>query len=168
MLIITKTNMNELVIRRFNENDLDKTYEMIQKALSISNINKIYEKKIISRWSNVYTKQYIIGTSHLRHFYVAEIDGNIVGTCTIHKDGDKGYISCVYTDPEVQGKGIAKTLLGTVLQDEVCNEVDSVILHAVLSAVTFYKRMGFHFLDEMPVIILDSGVEVVTMEKTLR
>lgn len=159
--------MSELIIRRFKEDDLDKAYNMIQKALSTAVLRKVYEESKVSIWRNVYTKQYIKGFSLLRHLYVAELDNDIVGTCTIHKDFDKGYISCVYINPDIQGKGIGRSLIEKVLSDEVCNEVDVVYLHAVLSATKFYKKMGFDFIEEIPTIICDSGIEVVHMEKTV-
>ena len=52
-------------------------------------------------------------------------------------------------------------------KDEISINAGKMFLHAVLTAIKFYEKMGFRFEEECPEIILDSGVEVVTMVKEL-
>ena len=160
-------NEESVQIRRFTESDLHGVHETIMKSLYSDLLAKVYEPSKFIIWRDVYTPKYILGLSKMRHLYVAVYKEQIVGCAAVSQDKSMAYIGCVYIDSDYQGLKIGKKLMSALEKDEISINAGKMFLHAVLTAIKFYKKMGFHYEKEYPEIILDSGIEVVTMVKEL-
>ena len=51
--------------------------------------------------------------------------------------------------------------------DEISRKTGVLYLHAALSATKFYKRMGYSYQDEPPVVIIDCGLDFIALEKKI-
>ena len=87
----------------------------------------------------MYTKKCILGYSKLRHIYVADYDGKVVGCAAVPPVDSMAYISCVYINNNYQGMGIGKKL-----------KAGKMFLHALLTARKFYEKLGFHIEGGLP------------------
>lgn len=159
--------MSEVYVRRYEERDLDNVYEMIKKAFLTPALDKVYEDHVKAFWQSEYTRENIVGSAERTHFYVAELDGEIVGSGAIGIDGEQAYISAVFINPFVQGKGIGTKIIHALEQDEICETYKKLYLTASLSAGKFYKKLGYTFKHDVPEIVLDGCLDVVYMEKEL-
>ncbi len=87
-------------------------------------------------------------------FYVAEVDGKIVGTTSLFKglmDRDSGYIGYTNVEPDYQGKKYGKRLLRRAIDRATEDGIERVDLHTWggnLKALPLYKKMGFHWVPE--------------------
>ncbi len=158
----------ELIIRRYEEKDLDGIFEMIGKAFTTPILDRVYEDEVKTYWLGEYSKEYIAHCAAENRLYVAELDGKIVASGAVGiyvEEPDKAYISAVFTDPTVQGKGLGSRMMQTLEQDEFTQRFDTVYITAALSAARFYQKLGYTFKFDVPVIILDGILDVVYMEK---
>ena len=157
----------QVLIRRFEESDVDDVYETIFKSLYNNGLKKIYEPVKFKIWEDVYTPKYIIGLAKTKHFYVAVYKEKVVGCAAVSIVESVAFIECVYINTDYQGLGIGKKLITACEEDEFSKKAGKINLHAVLSAVKFYQKMGFHFEKECPEVIVDCGLEIVSMIKEL-
>ena len=74
---------------------------------------------------------------------VAELDGEIVGTCLGSFDGRKGYVQKVAVRPDLQGKGVGRCLVEETLRR--MREVGAVDFRVDCdeSVAKFYESCGF-------------------------
>jgi len=158
---------NDIIIRRFEEKDLDDVHETIAQALETAAISKVYEPEKLEIWHESYSKKCILGLSKLRHLYVADLDGKVVGCAAVSYDESKAFVSCVYINNNYQGMGIGRKLITALENDEISQKTKKMFLHAVLTAKKFYEKMGFHIEGDFPEITDDNGVEVVLLIKEL-
>ena len=85
--------------------------------------------------------------------WVLENEGEIVATCAIlfyefppsftNKSGVKGYITNVYTKPELRGHGIATKMLGFMTEEAKKRKVKKLLLAASDLGRPVYKKFGF-------------------------
>jgi len=84
------------------------------------------------------------------HTYVAEIDGEIVGTASvfiepkfIHSGGMVGHIEDVAVDPQRHGQGIGKALVQHLIDH--CRNLGcyKILLQCTPELIPFYEREGF-------------------------
>jgi predicted GNAT family N-acyltransferase len=101
----------------------------------------------------------------LRH-YVLYIDNNLVGTGRINPKKDSIKIERVCVLKEYRGRGYGKKIINFILEDVKNNFKDfkKVILSSQLSAIDFYKNLGFKTYGEK---FLEAGIEHIKMLKIL-
>lgn len=83
----------------------------------------------------------IIGTSGLVFFQRPPSMSNVTGL--------DAYVMNVYTQPAWRGRGVARTLLGHLLDYVKTTSSRLVFLHATPQGRTLYQQMGFHASDEV-------------------
>lgn len=158
---------DKVIVRRYEEKDLDALYEMIKLAFLTPALDKVYEEQVKAFWLSEYTKEKIMDSANRAHFYVAELNGEIVGSGGVGLDDDKAYIFGVFINPFIQGKGIGTKIIGALEQDEICQQYKKVYLTASLSAGKFYQKLGYSYKYDVPEIVVDVCIDVVYMEKVL-
>ena len=72
-------------------------------------------------------------------FFVAEIDGCVVGFSVLH--GDE--VKAVYLHPDHVGRGIGRRLLSAVETEARGNGIDELHLTSTLTSVGFYESCGY-------------------------
>ena len=71
-----------------------------------------------------------------------------------------GYVTNVYVDPRLRGKGAGEELMRVALEYCRENRVDSVILWPTERSRTLYARHGFEAPGDMMELVMDAGREL--------
>lgn len=101
------------------------------------------------------------------HFYVAELDGKIVGFANFStlKEGGIVELAAIYLLPDVQGQGIGTKLLEHgIKQLENVKEVHLSVEKENRIGRSFYEAKGFEVYDEYEEAIFDVIVHTVRMK----
>ena len=83
--------------------------------------------------------------------WVAEIDGNVVGTASLRTDPEGLYLRSMAVMPNLQGKGVGHVLLKAVNEFADRSEHDRVLLHTtyfVPGAGEMYAKHGFRWVRD--------------------
>lgn len=78
-------------------------------------------------------------------FFVAEIEGRVVGSAMAGWDGHRGWVNYLAVDPEERCRGLGRALMDAAenaLADLGCPKINVQIRHGN-DAVEFYRRLGF-------------------------
>ena len=134
-------------IRRFEEKDAKKVSKLIVETLRKTNI-KDYSANLIENYVNNFQPENVLKRASWTHFYVAEEKGNIIGCGAIAPYWDKIYESSLFTifiSSEHQGKGIGRKIIETLEKDEYFLRAKRIEVPASITAVQFYKKMGYSY-----------------------
>jgi|SRR5690242_1273120 len=74
-------------------------------------------------------------------FYIAEVDGRIVGTGMI--DLASGKIDAIFVLPNQMGRGVGRALMDHLEHLALGAGLESIHLDSTLNAAPFYRRLGF-------------------------
>ena len=134
-------------IHRFEEKDAKKVSELIVETLRKTNI-KDYSADLIENYVNNFHPENVLKRASWTHFYVAEEKDNIIGCGAIAPYWDKVDESSLFTifiSPEHQGKGIGQKIIETLEKDEYFLRAKRIEVPASITAVPFYKKMGYSY-----------------------
>lgn len=134
-------------IRRFEEKDAKKVSELIIDTLRKTNI-KDYSADSIENYVNNFQPENILKRASWTHFYVVEEKSNIIGCGAIAPYWDKIDESSLFTifiSAEYQGKGIGRKIIETLEKDEYFLRAKRIEVPASITAVQFYKKMGYSY-----------------------
>ena len=151
-------------IRRFEEKDAKKVSELIVETLRKTNI-KDYSADLIENYVNNFHPENVLKRASWTHFYVAEEKGNIIGCGAIAPYWDKIDESSLFTifiSPEHQGKGIGRKIIETLEKDEYFLRAKRIEVPASITAVQFYKKMGYDYKNGINKV---DDERIVRMEK---
>ena len=143
---------SSVTIRLFEESDAKPTSEMIIRTLRTSN-SKDYSSEILEdliRHSQ--QPENVRERASRSHFYVAEADGRIVGCGGIGPYWDsteESYIHTFFVAPEWQGKGLGRRIMEALEADELFLQAKRVEIHASITAVEFYRKLGYDYKDRV-------------------
>ncbi len=134
-------------IRRFSKLDAKETAQVVAETLRISN-GKDYPPEYIEQCIAEHSAEALREVSKQRHMYVVCDGERIIGT-----GGIAGYwgsltesiLLTIFILPEYQGKGIGRKLIETLEQDEYFLRAKRIEIPASLTAVGFYRKMGYGF-----------------------
>ncbi len=79
-------------------------------------------------------------------FFVALLDGVLVGTVMAGYDGHRGWIYSLCVNPEVRRRGIGTALMKHVereLRERGCPKVNLQVLASNAATVSFYQKLGY-------------------------
>ena len=134
-------------IRRFQPEDAVETAQMIAKTLLISN-SKDYSGEYIESIIASHSAEIISERAKDGHMYVACDGLRIIGCGAIA--GYWGSITesillTIFVLPEYQGRGVGKRMIQTLEQDEFFLRAKRIEIPASITAVEFYKKMGYNY-----------------------
>lgn len=92
-------------------------------------------------------------------FFVARMNGLIVGSCMAGYDGHRGWIYYLATTPEHQKKGLGKKLVlhaEKALRAKGCPKINLMVRKTNEQVIQFYKTLGF---KDDPVMVLSKRLE---------
>jgi ribosomal protein S18 acetylase RimI-like enzyme len=78
------------------------------------------------------------------NYFVAKVNGKVVGFCFVTKNEERNQLSAIYILPEFQGKGLGKSLwesASSFIDTSKDTFVDVVTYNT--QAIEFYKKLGF-------------------------
>lgn len=92
-------------------------------------------------------------------FFVATVEGEIVGTCMAGYEGHRGWINYLAVAPEHQRQGIARKLI-EVAEEKLkaigCPKINLQVRETNTGVITFYQKLGY-IID--PVVSLGKRLE---------
>jgi len=147
-----------LKIREFSEADAEELSRIILETLYVSN-SRDYSKEILDKRAPKYSPHRLIEKAKTRYILVAEEKSKIIGTAQLDKDN----IKAMFVHPSVQGRGIGKALVNCIEIEARRRGIDKIIGDSSLTAVNFYKKMGFKVGKELE----SDGVRGFYIEKRL-
>ena len=150
-----------MVIRRFKNEDSEELSEVIAKTLRTTNI-KDYSPEFIEKEITFFAPGKLIKRSARMHFYVVCEDEKIIGCGGIGAywgKEDESSLFTIFVSPEYQGKGIGRKIIETLEQDECFLRAKRVEIPASITAVGFYKKMGYSYKN---------GIDTVDDEQLYR
>ena len=139
--------MDNLEIRRLDEKDAATVAEIICRNFLEVNI-KDYSKEEMEGAAKIYNSDKVLEINSYAHMYVVCIDKKIVGCGAISCfDGkqDESIFSTIFVLPEFQGKGIGRTILKTVENDEFFIRSKRIEIPSSITACEFYKKLGYDY-----------------------
>ncbi len=128
-------------------------------------IHNIEEKTFSDAWSR---ESFVneIESNEMAHYYVAQIDENLVGYVGYWKILDQAHITNVAVLDEYRGRGIAKSLLRRIFEDIENEKIESFTLECRVSntpAINLYESFGFKSWGIRPKYYIDNNEDAVIM-----
>lgn len=124
-------NMGELHIRLIERADVERISELEEETFSMP-------------WSRSAFIEMI--EKEDARYYVAELEGRIVGGCGVLMIAGEGNITNVVIDKDVRNRGIGTKLLQFLIEDGYSNGLNAFTLEVRVSneaAIHVYKKLGF-------------------------
>ncbi len=137
------------MIREFKKEDAIEVSKLIKRSLWEVNI-KDYPKEYMEEFEKIMTPEEILKRADETHYYVYEEDNKIVGIGGIgpsKRDEKYMEIMTVFIIPEYMNKGIGRKIINKLEEDEFFLNSEKVIVSSSLTAVGFYKKMGYVFIN---------------------
>lgn len=141
-------------VRRFELGDETKICEVIKKDILTENI-KDYSDQAIKHLVNEQNEELIKRRAKKFHVYTFLDGEKIIGVGMIGPYWDSLTESSFFTifrDPDYKGTGLGRKIIETLEQDEYYKRADRIEIPASITAVEFYKHMGFGFKETDEVI----------------
>lgn len=134
-------------IRLFKIEDDIETAQVIAETLRVSN-SQDYSSEYIEANIASHSAEVLIARANEGHMYVVCDNSRIVGCGAI-----AGYwgsltesiLLTIFVLPDYQGKGIGRRIIETLEQDEYFLRAKRVEIPASITAVEFYKKMGYDY-----------------------
>ena len=136
-----------MIIRRFKYEDANELADLIAKTLRTTNI-KDYSLEYIENDISILTAEKLIERSSWMNIYVVCDDNKIIGCGAIGSywgKEDESSLFTIFVLPEYQGKGIGRKIIETLEQDEYFLRAKRIEIPASITAVEFYRKMGYEF-----------------------
>ena len=143
--------MNEpgITARLINENDAKAVSDLIRKTISISN-KKDYPEDLMDQLIEMETPEHVLERASWTHFYVFELDGQIIACGAIGPywgKEDESSLFTIFVLPEYQGKGVGRFIINTLEKDEFFTRAKRIEIPASITGVPFYLKMGYNYKD---------------------
>ena len=148
-------------VRSFQPEDAAETAQLISKTLKISN-SKDYSAEYIKEIIASYSAEALLEKARDSHIYVACDGSKIIGCGAIASycgSTEESILLMFFVLPEYQFKGIGRRIMQTLERDEYFLRAKRIELHASITAVEFYKKLGYNYKN---------GVEKLTDELLYR
>ena len=134
-------------IRRFQSEDAKEMAQVIARTLEVSN-SRDYSKENIEANIASHSAEIISERAKYRHVYVVCDNSRIIGCGAIAEywgSITESILLSIFVLPEYQGKGIGKQIIQTLEQDEYFVRAKRIEIPASITAVEFYKKMGYDY-----------------------
>ena len=134
-------------IRRFQSEDAKEMAQVIARTLEVSN-SRDYSKENIEANIASHSAEIISEKAKYRHVYVVCDNSRIIGCGAIAEywgSITESILLSIFVLPEFQGKGIGKQIIQTLEQDEYFVRAKRIEIPASITAVEFYKKMGYDY-----------------------
>ncbi|VTS14390.1 GNAT family acetyltransferase [Streptococcus pseudoporcinus] len=104
--------------------------------------------------------------AHCLHFTVYHDDGRPCATCRIlpSKNDNSVTLQRMAVLCDFRGDQVGQTLMTYVIDYVHIQGFEKIVLHAQLSAQTFYEKLGF---SPVGTVFEEAGIKHITMEKTI-
>ncbi|MBD5111173.1 MAG: GNAT family N-acetyltransferase [Ruminococcaceae bacterium] len=134
-------------IRSFQTEDAEEVSALIAKTLRTVNI-KDYSAEYIEDNVSSHSADVLIECAEHGHMYVVCDDSRIIGCGAIAGywgSTTESILLTIFVLPEYHGKGIGRSIIQTLEQDEFFLRAKRIEIPASITAVEFYKKMGYDY-----------------------
>ncbi|MGM9573232.1 MAG: GNAT family N-acetyltransferase [Hominicoprocola sp.] len=159
--------METITLRRFRNGDEFAVSDVICTTLAISS-RKDYSPAFIEENIRSHSPEVIAARAEEAHFYVA-MDGETIigcgGTTGCWGSKEESYLTSIFVLPDYQGKGVGRKIVEALEADEYFRRAWRTEVGSSLTAVPFYRKMGYAFksgitdADEYGVVRLEKRKE---------
>jgi len=135
-----------MIIRLIENTDYQKVADMISRSIDNSAFSKFYPKVSIEYVKNSLNYDGVKRRASWTHFYVVENEDGIIGCGAIGPYWDSPTESSlfnIFVDSNYQGQGIGRKIIETLEQDEYFIRANRIEVPASISAIPFYRKMGY-------------------------
>lgn len=146
-----------IIIRKFESMDSSKLIEIIKRNLIEIN-SKDYAKEIINGMCNRFTPDRMIENAKKRDIYVAEFNGELIGTASL----ENNVIYGVFVDVNYHRRGVGRKLMSIIEDKAKGNSVN--LIPSSITSQNFYYELGYKYVKEVETP--DSG-KCIIVEKQL-
>lgn len=160
-VLLSKGKGGKMEIRRFRPEDAEKTAQVVAVTLKTSN-SKDYSEAYIEANIASHSPEILIERAESGHMYVVCEDSRIIGCGAIAGywgSTEESILLTIFVLPEYQGKGIGREIIRTLEQDEYFLRAKRIEIPASVTAVGFYRKMGYDFKN---------GIDTVDEEQVYR
>lgn len=147
------------LMENHEKNELFQLQELSIRALN----SQDYSDQQIEDILNKNTRLNLFGKSTIT--FVAEYDHKTVGFTTLNKFSSS--ISAVFVHPHYAYQGIGKQLMLTLEQEAVNCKIKRLIVFASLTAVDFYKSLGYTYEGKIDISGAKRKIPCILMTKQL-
>lgn len=141
--------MNAVTLRRFESGDEWAVSEVICTTLAISN-RRDYSPGFIEESIRSHTPEAVAAIAAEAHFYVA-VDGETIigcgGITGYRGSTGESYLTSIFVLPDEQGRGVGRRIVEALEADEYFLRAWRTEVGSSLTAVPFYRRLGYAFKD---------------------
>ncbi|MGN0280565.1 MAG: GNAT family N-acetyltransferase [Lachnospiraceae bacterium] len=136
--------MKPVFVRKFQEGEEFAVSEVIRTTLAISN-RKDYSPEFIEENIRSHSPEVILSRAKEAHL--------------------ESYLLSVFVLPEYQGKGVGRSIIETLESDEYFCRAWRTEVGSSLTAVQFYRKMGYEYKDG---VTTPDEYGVVRLEKRIK
>ena len=147
--IVASAKTALLSVRRLEESDAQAVSALIRKTISISN-KKDYPEDLMDQLIERETPEHVLQFASWTHFYVVTDGDAVIGCGAIGPywgKEDESSLFSIFVDPEYQGRGVGRKIIGILENDEFFLRAKRVEIPASITGVPFYLQMGYHYKD---------------------
>lgn len=137
-------------VRRFEIGDEVEVEKLISRALREVNIRD-YDKEWIEGNNVSHDKDVIVERAKNSHMYVLCDDEKVVGVGAIAPywgSEVESIILTLFINPDYKGKGLGRKIIEVLEEDEYFKRADRVEIPASITALQFYRHMGYGFKEK--------------------
>lgn len=127
-----------LKIRGFDAADAEAVSSVIRETMKISNSHD-YSSEILEPLIEYFSPEKILQLNRERLCFVAEFDGQIVGTAAI----ENAELLTFFVHPDFQRKGIGTKLLKAIEGAAQIQGINCIKVGSSLTGVSFYEKLGY-------------------------
>ena len=135
-----------IIIRKFKNTDSSKVCDIIKKNLIEVN-SKDYPEEIINYMCNLYIPEYMIEKSKERDIYVAELNGELIGTASF----ENNVIYTVFVNTNYHKRGIGSKLISFIEERAKKDSINVIQIPSSLTSLNFYYSLGYKYVKEVDV-----------------
>lgn len=140
-----------VMTRRFCEADAEEVAGLIIRNFKEVN-SKDYSQNAIQELVKTHDAEWVKGVAGYAHMYVFGLDEKIIGVGSISSfwgSETESILLTVFVLPDFHGKGIGRTIIRTLEQDELFIRAERVEIPASITAVDFYQKFGYEFKNRV-------------------
>lgn len=134
-------------VGRLEPADADAVVAVMRAALRTTNA-KDYSAAYIEDFASSLTADEILRRARSVHFYTARAGGRVVGcgaVAPLMEREDECELQSLFVSPDEQGRGVGKLLVEALESDEFCLRAKRIELSSSITAVGFYRALGYRF-----------------------
>lgn len=140
-----------VMTRGFCEADAEEVAGLIIRNFKEVN-SKDYSQNAIQELVKTHDAEWVMGVAGYAHMYVFCLDEKIIGVGSISSfwgSETESILLTVFVLPEFHGKGIGRTIIRTLEQDDLFIRAERVEIPASITAVDFYQKFGYGFKNNV-------------------